>query len=239
MINKELPGWESAHERWRYFDASTLLFSDCFRSAKLNADGICIFGDDVSNALEFSEECAEGCAKRDHWLFVSRQKLSEEFIRSHADQVQWDAISIYQSLSEDFIREFSDRVNWKAISKYQSLSESFIREFSARIDWYSLRGPVNIVEEFIASLDTEGLKKVYWPEINQLKLSDSFRAKYDGWLGIGSLSSRAPHYFDNSYDDYSFDEPYQEWEQELLDDIEMYREDSARSEEDGWYYSED
>ncbi|MGB4844400.1 MAG: hypothetical protein WBP16_08040, partial [Ferruginibacter sp.] len=170
------------------------------------------------------------------WGAISRyQTLSEGFIREFSTHVDWGAISRYQTLSEGFIREFSDKVNWNALVKYQLLPENFIREFLDHIDCYSLRGPVSVVEEFIASLDTEGLKKVDWPEINQLKLSDSFRAKYDGWLRIGSLSDYdySP-YYDS---DYSFDNPYQEWEQELLDDIEAYREDSARSEEDGWYYS--
>ncbi len=70
-----------------------------------------------------------------NWCWLSTYKnLSEDFIREFADCVNWIYISEAQNLSENFIREFKDRVSWDKISKHQILSENFIREFKYKVD---------------------------------------------------------------------------------------------------------
>ena len=72
------------------------------------------------------------------WIHISRQKLSEEFIKKFQDKVNWQYISLKQNLSEEFIREFQDKVSWFEISIDQKLSEEFIREFQDKDDWIIL-----------------------------------------------------------------------------------------------------
>ena len=68
-------------------------------------------------------------------VLCREQKLTENFIRKHADKIQWHLIPIYQTLSLDFIREFADKMNWLAVSVNQHLNERFIEEFKGRIYW--------------------------------------------------------------------------------------------------------
>lgn len=71
-------------------------------------------------------------------LFVSRwQKLSEEFMRRHADRLDWSTLSIYQKFSTDFIRENYDKVFWVAMAENQELDEKTKREFKEELDWKS------------------------------------------------------------------------------------------------------
>ena len=70
--------------------------------------------------------------------FVCRyQKLSEEFMRKHADKLDWNALSIYQTFSEEFAREYKDKVFWVAMAENQQFGENFKREFAEDLDWKS------------------------------------------------------------------------------------------------------
>jgi hypothetical protein len=42
------------------------------------------------------------------WEKISRKTLSEEFISSFRDRVDWFAITVYQDLSEEFISRFEN-----------------------------------------------------------------------------------------------------------------------------------
>lgn len=47
------------------------------------------------------------------WNYVSKnEKLTEDFIEKHKDEVNWDHISMCQILSESFIEKFKDKVNF-------------------------------------------------------------------------------------------------------------------------------
>lgn len=62
------------------------------------------------------------------------QKLSEDFMRKHKNDLDWDLISEYQNLSESFIEEMSDYVNWTWISEKQKLSKEFIVRNSDKLN---------------------------------------------------------------------------------------------------------
>lgn len=64
--------------------------------------------------------------------------LSEEFMETYANFLDWYEISIHQHLSEKFIRKFKHRVYWSSITRNQNLSEQFIREFTNFIDWHAI-----------------------------------------------------------------------------------------------------
>ena len=52
--------------------------------------------------------------------------VSEDFIETFIDYVDWELISIYQDLSEAFIKKYVDYVDWRLISANQKLSEIFM-----------------------------------------------------------------------------------------------------------------
>jgi len=91
------------------------------------------------------------------WTEVSmHSKLSENFIRKHDKDVNWDKISEWQrDLSEKFIREYSDKVDWKAISQYQKLSESFMIEFADKVDWFYVSKSQKLSERFMHRFQNE------------------------------------------------------------------------------------
>ena len=69
------------------------------------------------------------------WIYISAyQKLSEEFIENHSDDVRWELISKYQILSENFIEKYSDKLMWDNVSLCQNLSEFFIKKHINKID---------------------------------------------------------------------------------------------------------
>lgn len=68
--------------------------------------------------------------------FVSQyQELSENFMRKHADKLDWFKLSIHQKFSEQFAREFQDRVFWVAMAENQHFNKDFKREFAEELDW--------------------------------------------------------------------------------------------------------
>lgn len=91
-------------------------------------------------------------------------KLSEEFIETFDNYVDWTTVIRYQNLSEDFIRKYlDDKMFWPFTSQFQSLSENFIREFKDEVDWW------NISENQILSWDfiLEFEDKVNWNWISR------------------------------------------------------------------------
>jgi hypothetical protein len=90
------------------------------------------------------------------WYFISCcQKLSEEFIEKHLDQVYWHLISEYQTLSEEFIEKHFDKLHRDAISIFQKLSEEFIRKHAKKLNiHWILGGNESVSEEFKQEIRT-------------------------------------------------------------------------------------
>ena len=110
------------------------------------------------------------------WNYISCfQKLSENFISRHFNQLNCREIFINQKLSEEFIERNNDKMDWNLISKYQELSESFIERHSDKVDWYLISKCQKLSEEFIERYSD----KVNWNMIlcNQT-LSEEFKKKY-------------------------------------------------------------
>ena len=56
-------------------------------------------------------------------------------LEKHANKLHWNLISKFQNLSEDFIRKHKYDVDWQKISFYQeNLSIPFIEEFINYLD---------------------------------------------------------------------------------------------------------
>ena len=83
------------------------------------------------------------------------QKLSENFIREHINDINWRFIIQYQILSEDFMREYKGKLDWDEISAWQRLSESFIWEFRDKLNLCNVLTRSKVSEEFIERLVKE------------------------------------------------------------------------------------
>ena len=120
----------------------------------------------------------------DGWYFLSKFKLSEEFIEKYQDKVNWDNISQFQSLSEEFMEKHFDKLNSKLISEYQVLSESFIERHKNDLDWSNISFSQILSEPFIEKNDY--LVNFYYISKFQV-LSESFIERYSfklDWLYV-------------------------------------------------------
>jgi hypothetical protein len=120
---------------------------------------------------------------------VFTNKLSEDFIRYYARDINFSDVSTVQQLSESFIREFQDKVNWSSISKYQKLSESFIRKFQDNVEWIYISKYQKLSEDFIK----EFKNKVCWFHIFKYqKLSDNFIDEFNAEFHVNEYSLSLP-----------------------------------------------
>ena len=104
--------------------------------------------------------------------------LSEEFMETFQNYIDWYVISWHQLLSEDFIEKHQDKLNWKWISKRQCVSEKFIDKYKDKIVWNNLiqNDRLSISEEFIKKHDD---KPWDWYHIQEKrKLSINFIREY-------------------------------------------------------------
>ena len=92
------------------------------------------------------------------WYAISEdQRITEDFIRIHTDEVSWRIILKKQKLSKEFIREVLTVhlspfvVN--DILEYQDLSMEFltelIKDYPEEIDWDLIKEHQELTEEFI------------------------------------------------------------------------------------------
>ena len=117
--------------------------------------------------------------------------LSEEFIDSYADKVNWTWISKYQKLSEQFIEKFQEKVYWSEISWNQKLSEQFIEKFQDKVDWSEISCKQKLSEQFIERFQHKVKDKANWRWISYgQKLSEQFIEKFQEKINWEDISSR-------------------------------------------------
>ena len=134
------------------------------------------------------------------WSRISKhEKLSEEFIREHKDDIVWVEICHNQVLSEDFIREFQDKMVWYAIGEHQVLSEAFMREMSvvagdpilnggAHLWWFSIIKYQTLSMDFIRKYRYRFKFHEMMMLSKTQKLSEVFIRKYRKDLHWGMIS---------------------------------------------------
>ncbi len=92
------------------------------------------------------------------------KKLSEEYIREHADKVDWYVLSRFcsiNSLSHQTIKDYMDFWRWDIISRYQPMTVEFMKEFIDYIDFdvIGLNDKINIDELIELVNEKEKAKK--------------------------------------------------------------------------------
>ncbi len=105
------------------------------------------------------------------WKIYTYTKLSEDYLRTHVAQLDWENVSYAQTrLSEEFLREFSDYLGWKEVSWAQNLSESFIRDFADRVDWAKIARYQPLSDAFIA----EFADRIDFADLDMQQRSEAF-----------------------------------------------------------------
>lgn len=68
-------------------------------------------------------------------LVVQNFKIHEDLLEEFIEDVPLDILVEEQVLTEKFLRTFRDLLNWKKVSRYQIISEEFAEEFAESVDW--------------------------------------------------------------------------------------------------------
>ena len=64
------------------------------------------------------------------WTSISLfQKLTEEFICLHQNELQWEFISCSQNLSKDFVIEFKHKIDWECLSRNPHFASLLFSDF--------------------------------------------------------------------------------------------------------------
>lgn len=117
------------------------------------------------------------------WMLCENQKLSERFIRKHADMFDetcWAEISGKgnNNLSMNFMREFADKLNWNFIGECQTYDKNFLREFGDKISFgnykLNIRKPKLMTQE-----ETLEFQPGFEDEVGNVKVMDVCRGNYD------------------------------------------------------------
>lgn len=101
----------------------------------------------------------------------THQALSESFIEKYAgnNPLNWENISRYQKISDEFIDRHADDVDWTYISEYQTLSEETMRSHIEDIDWAYASGsqeiPLSLLEAHMEVGNGIILDGLYWPDV--------------------------------------------------------------------------
>ena len=83
---------------------------------------------------EMERYCGYWC--KDAWMNACKyQKMSEEFMRRHYNDLDWDNVSHYQHLSQDFMMCYATQINWAIASCYQILTPETLEELKDYVVW--------------------------------------------------------------------------------------------------------
>ena len=84
--------------------------------------------------------------------FIEYDNFSEEFVREHIDEVNWNAVSCSDMhYSDEFYDEFSDRLDWLQITYNKGLPEDFIRKHQDKVEW----GYVSLIQDISSEFAEE------------------------------------------------------------------------------------
>lgn len=81
--------------------------------------------------------------------------MTEDYIRKHFDEVDWEKASKYGEFSYTFMREFADYLDFDAILLRRNLKIDFLREFENKFDFSHLPSSFNVdvIEEYVDYFD--------------------------------------------------------------------------------------
>lgn len=74
---------------------------------------------------EFFEEFFKNKALACLRALATQQKLSEDFIRKHADRMHWSALTFSTNITERLAAEFPHKIQWPTVHENQLFSEEF------------------------------------------------------------------------------------------------------------------
>lgn len=108
-----------------------------------------------------------------NYKFCSKYRLTDDFIKQNADQLNWMAISQFQFLSSTILCDYKDKVKWRYASEFQILDEETIEKLSDFVDWFIISKHQQLSKQFIVKrfdkLSLEQLSKNYMIDDNLRK----------------------------------------------------------------------
>lgn len=116
------------------------------------------------------------------WNISCRDDLTMDFVREHADYINWYALSKNESfeVDEDFLDEFKDKIIWKNITRYsKSMNEHFARKFKDLIDWNAISYKKFLSDKFIEDYAHRINWRVLW---KYRKVEEDFLRKFKSYI---------------------------------------------------------
>lgn len=68
-----------------------------------------------------------------NWAYRSTKSISETEIAEHSEEVDWRAISRYQTLSEEFMLVWANKLDWYLVTKHQDVSDRALMTVKEKI----------------------------------------------------------------------------------------------------------
>lgn len=102
--------------------------------------------------------------------------MTEDYIRKHFNEIDWEKASKYGDFSYAFMREFADYLDFNIILKTRDFKLDFLREFKDKIDFCNLPSTFNlkVISEYV-----EHFNEWEWDVISQYAhLTKKFCKKY-------------------------------------------------------------
>lgn len=133
---------------------------------------------------EMERYCRYWC--RDAWMNACHyQKMSENFMRNHNKDLDWEMVSHYQHLSQNFMIDYALYIFWPAASCYQIIYPETLEVLKDYVYWEYL--PLdNYDEHFVI----EHVDRIGWSNLPLKKqFSESFIREYYNEMDWGELSS--------------------------------------------------
>jgi len=101
---------------------------------------------------------------RDKSMLSARYHLTEEFLIKHQDKIVWPIASTTQILSEDFIKAHADLIDFAYLPYYQDISIDILRALGkeSNVNWQALSRYAltnEFILEYFRYLDIPALKQ--------------------------------------------------------------------------------
>ena len=132
---------------------------------------------------------------------ISRQKLSESFLREYSEKFNPLYIIYYQTVSKDFVREImtDNEIFWRNLSSSRNINSTYFDEFRHEINWTCILDDrkelltIDMIEKYffdiIEHVTEEGAHPWEITTISQYPhLTEDFMRKHKEWLDWDFLS---------------------------------------------------
>lgn len=126
-----------------------------------------------------------------YYIIKSEYKPFHRRINLNNCNVVWRRVSMRENMSNDFIDTFKDYLNWNIITEDRKNDMNFIRKFPDKCDWYVLSNKMNFEKDkFDYNFYEEFRLKFHWEKISRYDyIAEDFIDLFSNDLDWNVLSS--------------------------------------------------